>query len=81
LASLEKGGRQRLVIQETLKLPRTVEGGPTEVSHVEVLGISSGKERRHWSMTQETVKVPRITTYGLLGDEFLEFLQVDTIKT
>ena len=29
-------------------------------------------------MTQETLKVPRITTYGMLGDEFLEVLQVDT---
>ena len=48
---------------------------------MEVLGINSGKERRHQSMTQETLKVPRITTYGLLGDEFLEVLQVNTIKT
>ena len=32
-------------------------------------------------MTQETLKVPRITTYDLLGDEFLEVLQVDTTET
>jgi len=32
-------------------------------------------------MTQETLKVLRITTYGLLGDEFLEVLQVDTTET
>jgi len=32
-------------------------------------------------MTRETMKVPRITTYGLLGDEFLEVLQVDTRET
>jgi len=81
LASSGKGGRQRSVIQETLKSPRTAEGGPTEVSHVEVLGINSGKERRHHLMNQETLKVPRITTYRLLGDEFLEVLQVDTTKT
>jgi len=30
-------------------------------------------------MIQETLKVPRITTYGLLGDEFLGVMQVDTI--
>ena len=47
LASSGNGDRQRSVIKETLKLPRTAEGGPTEVNHVEVLGISSGKERRH----------------------------------
>jgi len=78
---LGKIGRQRLVIQETLKSPRTVEGEPIEVSHMEVLGINSGKERRHRSMNHETLKVPRITTYGLLGDKFLEVLQVDTTKT
>jgi len=32
-------------------------------------------------MTQETLKVPRITTSGLLGDEFLEVLQVGTTET
>ena len=32
-------------------------------------------------MTQETMKVPRITTYDLLGDESLEVLQVDTVET
>jgi len=81
LASSGKGGRQRLVNQETLKSPRTVEGRTTEVSHVEVLEVSSEKGKRHWSMTQETLKVPRITTYGLLGDEFLGVLQVDTKET
>jgi len=45
---------------------------------MEVLGVSSGKRRRHWSMIQETLKVPRIT---LLGDEFPEVLQVGTTKT
>jgi len=81
LASSGKGGRQRSVIQKALKSPRTTEGEPTEVSHVEVLGISSGKEISHRSMTQETLRVLRITTYRLLGDEFLEVLQVDTTKT
>jgi len=32
-------------------------------------------------MIQETLKVPRITAYGLLGDDFLEVLQVDTTET
>jgi len=80
LASSRKEGRQRSVIQETLKSPRTAEGGPAQVSHVEILGVSPRKERRHWSLTQETLKVPRVTTYGLLGDEFLEVLQVDTTE-
>jgi len=81
LASSGKGGRQRSVIQEILKSPRTAEGGPTEVSNMDVLGINSGIERRHCSMTQETLRVPRITTYGLWEDEFLEVLQVDTTET
>jgi len=81
LTSSGKGGRQRSVIQKTLKSPRTAEGGLAEVDHAEVLGVSSGKARRHWSMIQETPKVPRITTYGLLGDEFPEVLQVGTTET
>jgi len=48
---------------------------------VEILGVSLGKGRRNRSLTQETLKVPSVTTYGLLGDEFLEVLQVDTIVT
>jgi len=32
-------------------------------------------------MIQETLKAPRITTYGLLGDEFLGVLQIDTTET
>ena len=67
LASSGKGSRQRSVIYETLKSPRTAEEGPTKDNHVEVLGINSGKGKRHRLMTQETLKVPRITTYKLLG--------------
>ena len=48
---------------------------------MEVLGVSSEKGRRNWSMTQETLKVPKITTYGSLRDEFLKVLQVDTKQT
>ena len=48
---------------------------------MEVLGINSRNERRYRWMTQETLRVPRITTYELLGDEFLEVFQVDTTKT
>jgi len=80
LASLGKGGRQRLVFQETLMSPKIAEGGQTEGSHVEVLGVNLEKERRHRLMTQETLKVVRITTYGLLWDEFLEFLEVNITK-
>jgi len=32
-------------------------------------------------LTQETLKVPMVTTYGWLGDESLEVLQVDTVET
>ena len=64
-----------------IKVTRIAVRGATEVDHVEVLRVSSGKGRKHWSMIQETLKVPRITTYRLLGDEFLEVLQVDTTKT
>lgn len=41
LASSGKGCRQRSMIQETLKSPRTVIKGLSKVDHLEVLGISS----------------------------------------
>jgi len=81
LASSGKGGRQRSVIQETLKSPRTPAEGTTEVNHVETLEVSSKKGRRHLSLTQETLKVPRINTYGLLGKELVEVLQANVIET
>jgi len=36
LANLSKGGRQRTIIQETLKVPRTTTGCTEEVQHVSV---------------------------------------------
>jgi len=81
LENSRKGGRQRSVIQETLKSPRTTAEGITEVSHVEVLGLSSEQGRRHRSLTQETLKVPRITTYGVIEEEFMEVLQVNVVET
>ena len=49
---------------------------------MEILGVSSGKGRRHRSLTQETLKVPRVTNYlWVVGDEFLEVLQVNTRET
>ena len=54
LMSSGKGGRQRLVIQETLKAPRTSADGAAEVSHVEV---GSVKRRGHKLLTQDTRNV------------------------
>jgi len=63
LASSGKGGMQRLVVQETLKSPRTAAKRLSEVDHLEVLKISPEKGRKHQSMIQETLKVPRITIH------------------
>ena len=57
LASSGKGGRQRTVIQETLKTPRAF------VADHQVLQISKSTEkaaRSHKSLTQETLRSPRI---------------------
>jgi len=57
LASSGKGGRQRTVIQETLKMPRAF------VADHLVLQISRSMEkaaRSHRSLTQETLRSPRI---------------------
>jgi len=57
LACSGKGGRQRLIYQETLKAPCTNEKGAGEVQ-IEVLKISFVHGRSHRSLTQETLKVP-----------------------
>jgi len=61
LASSGKGGRQRTVIQETLKTPRTFR----EDNRVDVLQISAFKRRprSHRSLTQDTARAPSISVY------------------
>ena len=57
LASSGKGGKQRTVIQETLKVPRAF------VSDNQVLHVYKSMERLtigHRSLTQETQKAPRV---------------------
>jgi len=58
LASSVKGGRQRTVIQETVKTPRTTADNLAEVQHISTL---EGVRRSHRSLTHETIKTPRIS--------------------
>jgi len=62
LASSGKGGRQRTVIQETLKMPRKFVAD----NRVDVLHISTtrGKRMSHHSLIQDTTKAPCISTYA-----------------
>ncbi|XP_068502070.1 uncharacterized protein [Phaseolus vulgaris] len=62
LAISGKGGRQRTVIQETLKMPRKFVAD----NRVDVLHISAarGKPRSHRSLIQDTARTPRISTYA-----------------
>jgi len=64
-----------------LKSPRTTTEGLKEVNHVEVLGVSSEQGKRHRLLTQETLEVPRITTYDVVEDDPLEVLQVNVVET
>jgi len=67
LASSGKGGRQRTVIQETLKAPRKfVEDNRVDVLHI---GTARGRSRSHRSLTQDTMKTPRISTYADASEE------------
>ena len=61
LASSGKGGRQRTVIQETLKTSRTF----VVDNRVDVLQISAfkGRSRSHRSLTQDTARAPNISVY------------------
>jgi len=67
LSSSGKGGRQRTVIQETLKAPRKF----VEDNRVNVLQICTSREspRNHRSLTQDTLKTPRISTYADMPEE------------
>ncbi|XP_068486323.1 uncharacterized protein [Phaseolus vulgaris] len=61
LANSGKGGRQRTVIQETLKTPRKfVADNRVDVLHV---STTRGKLRSHRSLIQDTARAPCIRTY------------------
>ena len=73
LASSGKGGRQRSVIQETLKTPRAF------VEDHQVLQICESMEgmaRSHRSLTQETLRTPRVRAH-LMGE--VKMMQVCAI--
>ena len=69
LASSGKGGKQRTVIQETLKVPRAF------VSDNQVLHVYKSLERLtigHRSLTQETLRAPRVRSRPSKTDESME---------
>jgi len=61
-----------------LKTPRTTTGCTKEVQQVSVL---EGGRRGHRSLTQETLEVPRVSTYDLPGGESLHVCLVDEGET
>jgi len=67
LASSGKGGRQRSVIQETLKTLRKFVAD----NKVDVLYVSTarGKPRNHRSLSQDTARAPCISTYATSPEE------------
>jgi len=66
LASSGKEGRQRTVIQETLKTPRKfVADNRLDVLHV---STARGNPRNHRSLSQDTVRAPCISTYATSPD-------------
>jgi len=72
-----KGNRQRSVIQETLKPPRTAEENPPK----EVLVIGARGGRGHQSLTQETLKVPQVVACEALKEEVMAISQGSTVDT
>jgi len=78
LASSGKGGRQRTIIQETLKTPRTTTDNMAEIQQV---STSEGRRRSHRSLTQETVKTLRISRYLVAGEIALQVYQVESGET
>ena len=78
LASSGKGGRQRIVIQETLRTPRTAKGNTTEVQQI---STSEGVKRSHRSLTQETLRTPKISVYPVVRERSLQVCLVETGET
>ena len=75
LASSCKGDRQRMVIQETLKTPRTF----TTDNWVGVHQVSTtrGGARSHRSLTRETLQTPKVSLYTNLGEESMQICLVE----
>jgi len=78
LASSGKGGRQRTVIQETLRTPRTTTDNMAEVHQI---STSEGVRRSHRLLTQEMLKTPRISVYPVVGESSSQVYQVETGET
>jgi len=78
LTSSGKGGRQRTVIQETLRTPRTTGDNTAEVQQI---STSEGVTRSHRSLTQETLKMPRISVYPFVGERSLQVGLVEAGET
>ena len=67
LASSGKGGRQRTVIQETLKMSRKfVANNRVDVLHV---STTRGKPKSHQSLIQDTARVASISVYPASPEE------------
>ena len=73
-----KEGRQRTIIQETLRKPRTTTDDAAEVQQI---STSKNVKRSHRSLTQETLKTPRISTYMLPGEESTQVCLVEGGET
>jgi len=78
LANSSKGGRQRTIIQETLRTPQTTTVVTVEVQQIRIV---EGVKRSHRSLTQETLKTPKISTYALPEEESMQFCLVEGGKT
>jgi len=78
LASSGKGGRQRIVIQETLRTPRTTANNMAEVQKI---STSEGVRRSHRSLTHETLETPTISVYPVAGEMLSQVYQVETGET
>jgi len=74
LASSGKGSRQRTVIQETTNMA-------DNMAEVQEISTLEGVSRSHRSLTQETVKTPRISVYPVVGEMSSQFYQVEIGET
>jgi len=68
-----------MVIQETQKTPRTFTAD--NLVGVHQINTLRGGARSHRSLTQETLKTPRVNTYPSLGEKSLQVCLVEGGET
>ena len=74
----KQGSKQRTIIQETLRTPWTTTDNTAEVQQI---STPEGVKRSHRSLTQETLKTPKISMYALSREDSMHVCLIEGTET